>query len=104
MKFKCVRISCESCPHKMVCEDSPYYGVEIPDDYIFVYWRNKYHNGVEAINAPITINEKCVGVITEVSRDYLYGKVFAGVLSARTQDGKSVSFEIVGGNNDGNLY
>ena len=99
MKFKCVRASCESCPHKMLCDDSPHYGVEILDDYILVSWANRYDEGDEIINTPITMNGKCVGVVTGVSKEYLYGKVFAkAVPEFRAEDYKCVSFEIVGGN------
>ena len=26
MQFKCLRVGCESCPHKKLCDNSPYYG------------------------------------------------------------------------------
>lgn len=99
MKFKCVRLDCKSCSYKMLCDDSPHYGVEIPDDYILVSWANRYNEGDEIINAPITMNGKCVGVVTGVSKEYLYGKVFAkAVPKFRLDDYKCVSFEMVGGN------
>ena len=95
MKFKCVRVSCESCPHRELCDDSPHYG-DIPDDYIFVSWANNYDEGAEVINAPITMNGRCIGVITGTSKEYLYGKVFAQVIPERIENGRCVGFEIVG--------
>ena len=98
MQFKCVRISCESCPHKILCDESPYYGVEIPDDYILVSWANKYDEGADIINKPIIIESKCIGVITGVSKEYVYGKIFAQALLERIENGKCVGFEIIGRN------
>ncbi len=104
MKFKCVRMSCESCPHKKLCDDSPYYGDEISDDYIFVYWANKYDEGAELINAPITMDGKCVGVITRVSKEYIYGELYVRAVAEFNPDNnKCVGFGIVGGSN-GRIY
>ncbi len=98
MEFKCERIGCDTCNNKYICDNSPRYG-DIPDDYIFVSWANTHDEGVEIIDAPITMNGKCVGVITGVSKEYLYGKLYAkAVPEFRLEDYKCVGFEIVGGN------
>ena len=98
MKFKCRKLSCDNCDKNRICDDSPHYG-EVPDDNIFVSWSNTYDKGAEIINAPITTNGKCIGVITGVSKEYLYGKVFAKAVPEFSADNfKCVSFEIVGGN------
>lgn len=100
MKFKCVRVSCAGCDKNRLCDESPYYGMEnlVDDDFINVSWRNTYNIGVDAINAPITTDGRCIGVIKEISSEYVYGRILAkAVPELRVEDSKCVGFEIVGG-------
>lgn len=56
-----------------------FYDVTNPN-FVNFKWENRYECGDEIINSPITLEGKCIGVITGVDDDYVYGKAFAEVL------------------------
>lgn len=53
---------------------------DVNPNFVNFKWENRYECGDEIINRPITLEGKCIGVVTGVDDDYVYGKAFADVL------------------------
>ena len=70
--------------------------------YINVRWKNAWKLGNEAVDRPITRDGKVIGVITAITDEYVFGAVlFNAVPEISTNDHTTVSFEIIGGGNNG---
>lgn len=64
------------------------------NDFVNFKWNNRFNCGEEIINTPITLNGKCVGVVTGVDDSYVYGRGFATALpELNLNENTVVSFE-----------
>lgn len=65
------------------------------NQWVNVYWENKYKLGNEAIHSPILKDDKVIGMVTDVTSDYIYGIIYMSTIETQINPQyQAMSFEL----------